>query len=65
MVPWGVGALPIQKFLRECAFAEEDIDRLTKAHARALLIVGIKDRNDVLSELIAKKIIEIGQAGSN
>ena len=56
--------MPIRVLLRNSAWAQEDIERLTKAFERTLRTVGIQDRNDVLSELIAKKVIEIGQTGS-
>jgi len=33
------------------------------AYEQALRTLGVQDRNDALTELIAKKIIEIGQTG--
>jgi hypothetical protein len=41
----------------------EDISRLTTAFEQALQIIGHVDRNDPLAEMVAKKIIEIGQTG--
>jgi len=41
----------------------EEIDRLGSAYELTLKILCLKDRNDPLTEMIAKKIIEIGQTG--
>jgi hypothetical protein len=37
--------------------------RLTTAYEQALRGIGLVDRNDPLAEMVAKKIIEIGQTG--
>lgn len=55
--------MPIKVLLRNSALGQDDVARLTKAFERALRKIGIQDRNDVLSELVAKKVIEIGEAG--
>jgi hypothetical protein len=36
---------------------------LTTAYEQTLRTIGIVDRNDPMAEMIAKKIIEIGQRG--
>ena len=41
----------------------EQISRLSEAYEQTLKALSLKDRNDPLTELIAKKIIEIGQIG--
>lgn len=41
----------------------EEITRLSRAYEQALRTIGVQDRNDPLTELTAKKIIEIGQTG--
>ncbi|QOZ45538.1 hypothetical protein XH89_20160 [Bradyrhizobium sp. CCBAU 53340] len=41
----------------------EEVDRMAAAFENALRTVGIQDRNDPMAEMIAKKIIEIGQIG--
>lgn len=41
----------------------EEIKRLTDAYERTLITLRVQDRNDPLTEFIAKKIIEIGQTG--
>jgi hypothetical protein len=41
----------------------EEIRRLTTAYEQTLRTIGLVDRNDPITELIAKKIIEIAQTG--
>jgi len=41
----------------------EEISRLSTAYEQTLKALSLKDRNDPLTEMIAKKIIEIGQTG--
>lgn len=55
--------MAIYRILQNLPLGPEEIARLSAAYEQALRTVGIKDRNDPLTELIAKKIIEIGQTG--
>jgi hypothetical protein len=41
----------------------EEISRLTKAYEQALRGIGLVDRNDPLSEMVAKRVIKIAQSG--
>jgi hypothetical protein len=41
----------------------EEIARITEAYEKALHILSVKDRDDPLTELIARKIIKIAQTG--
>jgi hypothetical protein len=41
----------------------EEITRLTTAYEQTLRALCLIDRNDPIAELVAKKIIEIGQTG--
>ena len=41
----------------------EEISRLVTAYEQTLRAIGLKDRNDPITEMIAKKIIEIAQTG--
>jgi hypothetical protein len=41
----------------------EDIARLVMAYEQTLREIGLKERDDALTQLIAKKIIEVGQTG--
>jgi len=64
---YGVSAgdiqLAIYRILQNSPLGPEEITRLSKAYEQALRTIGVQDRNDPLTELIAKKIIEIGQTG--
>jgi hypothetical protein len=53
----------IHRLLQNVALGPEEIDRLSKAYEQALRTIGVKERGDPLTELIAKKIIEIGKTG--
>lgn len=55
--------MAIHRLLREAAFDQTDIDRMTAAYEAALNVLRLADRSDPLTELIAKKIIEITQRG--
>lgn len=53
----------IYRILQNSPLGPEEIARLSRAYEEALRSIGVQDRNDPLTELIAKKIIEIGQTG--
>ena len=55
--------MAIYRLLQNSAFAPEDIGRLAAAYEDCLRILNVTDRTDPLTELLAKKIIEIGQTG--
>jgi hypothetical protein len=55
--------MPLQRLLGEAAFPPEDIARMTKAYDAALQLLRLTDRHDPVTEIIAKKIIEITRAG--
>jgi hypothetical protein len=55
--------MPIYRLLQNVPMGPEEIARLTAAYERTLRIIGLVDRNDPIAEMIAKKIIEIGQRG--
>lgn len=55
--------MAIYRILQNSPFAPEDISRLVAAYEAALQALGLADRNDALTELVARKIIEIGQTG--
>jgi hypothetical protein len=55
--------MAIYRLLQNSAFAPEDIGRLVDAYEDCLRILNVTDRSDPLTELLAKKIIEIGQTG--
>jgi len=53
----------IYRLLQNVPLGPEEIRRLTDAYERTLSTLSIKDRNDPLTEFIAKKIFELGQTG--
>ena len=52
--------MPINRLLKDSELGPEDIERLNYAYELALHSLSLIDRNDPLSELVAKNIIEIG-----
>jgi hypothetical protein len=59
---WG-RRMAINRLLQEAAFSPEDIVRMTAAYEAALRLLGLTDRNDPVTEIVAKKIIEITRNG--
>lgn len=55
--------MTIYRILQNSPLGPDEIARLSAAYEEALRTIGVEDRNDPLTELIAKKIIEIGQTG--
>lgn len=55
--------MAIYRILQNSPLSPEDIGRLVAAYEAALKALGLADRNDPLTELVARKIIEIGQTG--
>jgi hypothetical protein len=54
----------IYRLLQNKPLAQEDIDRLVVAYEETLNVLNMKDLNESpVAEVIAKKIIEIGQTG--
>ena len=51
--------------LQEAAWDQADIDRMTAAYETVLRILHLADRTDPLTELIAKKIIEVAGNGEH
>jgi hypothetical protein len=59
----GVCAMPIFSLLQKLPMGPDEIRVLTTAYEQTLSTLCVKDRNDPLTELIAKKIIKIAQSG--
>jgi hypothetical protein len=53
----------IYRLLQNVPLGPEELKCLTDAYERTLETLSVKDRNDPLTESIAKKIIELGQTG--
>jgi hypothetical protein len=50
--------------MREASFGPEDTARMAEAYEAAFKRIGLVDRTDPLTELIASKIIEIARSGN-
>jgi hypothetical protein len=59
----GYEPMPIIRLLEREAFGPEDITVLVAAFEDALSTLGLVNRADPLTELVAKKIIECAQTG--
>jgi hypothetical protein len=55
--------MPICRLLQNLPMGPDEIARLTTAYEQTLRTIGLVDRNDPITEMIARKIIEIGQRG--
>jgi hypothetical protein len=60
---WGVGAVAIYRLLQEAAFEPEDIERLAAAYEEALRRLQLIDRGDPVTEIVARRIIDIARTG--
>jgi hypothetical protein len=55
--------MAIYRLLRNSPFGPEEIAVLTDAYEATLRKLNLVDRNDPITEMIARKIIELGQRG--
>lgn len=55
--------MPITPFLRGQAFDPDILRAMGDAFIEAQKTLGLKDRNDKLTELVARRIIELAQQG--
>lgn len=55
--------MAIHRLLQNSPLGPEEIGRLVAAYEQTLKTLCVKERNDPLTDLIAKKIFEIGQTG--
>jgi hypothetical protein len=55
--------MEIHQLLQKSAFGPEEIYCMTNAYEEALRVLGLTDRADPMTEILAKKIIEIAQTG--
>jgi hypothetical protein len=56
-------AVAIYRLLQNSAFAPEDIAPLVAAYEDCLRTLKLSDRSDPITEIVAKKIIELAQTG--
>jgi hypothetical protein len=55
--------MPIQRLLEHTVFGPFDIEAMSRAYDAALTALGLVDRSDPVTEIVAKKIIAIAQTG--
>ena len=55
--------MAIYRLLQNTSFGPEDIERLVTAYEQTLRALGLKDRNDPITQLVAEKIIAVGRFG--
>ncbi len=56
--------MPIRKLLERTAFPPEEVERIAAAYDDALRKLGLVDRNDPITEIVAKKVVQIARAGT-
>jgi hypothetical protein len=54
----------LNRQLQKTTLPPEQVSRLTEAYKLALHKLGLKDRDDPLTAIVAEKIVEIGQSGT-
>jgi CheY-like chemotaxis protein len=59
----GALIMAIYRLLRNSPLGPEEISRLTAAYEQTLRALNLKDRSDPITQLVAKRIIEIYQTG--
>jgi hypothetical protein len=57
------GPMTIHRLLQNTPLEPEEIERLVAAYGRTLRALALTERDDPLTQAVAKKIIEIGQSG--
>ncbi|MBV8918289.1 hypothetical protein [Bradyrhizobium sp.] len=55
--------MPIDRLLKGSNFSAAEIEILNRAFDRALKTLGLVDRNDPITEIVAAKIIAAGERG--
>jgi hypothetical protein len=56
-------SVAIYRLLQQSAFEPDDVERMASAYEQALIELGLADRNDPLTEVLAKLIVEVAQTG--
>jgi hypothetical protein len=55
--------MAIYKLIQNTPLGPEDIQRLVAAYKETLRALDLKERDDPITQMIAKKVFEIGQTG--
>jgi hypothetical protein len=57
--------MPIDRLLKDSKLPPDDIERLSQAYTFTLCSLNLVDRNDPVTEIVARKVIEIDRAGTH
>ena len=57
--------MPIGRLLKDSKLVQDEIKRLNAAYTYALRSLSVVDRNDPLTEMLARNIIEVGATESD
>lgn len=55
--------MPLNRLLKDGVFEPDEIRILNEAYESALRALYLVDRNDPVTEIVARKVIEVGQSG--
>jgi hypothetical protein len=55
--------MPFYRLLQHSSFSPEELSKLGAAYERVLETLGLADRNDPMTELVARKVLAIHQTG--
>ena len=55
--------MTMYRLLRNTTFGPEEIERLVTAYEETLRALGLKDRSDPVTQVVAEKIIAVGRLG--
>lgn len=55
--------MTIYRLLENTTFGPDEIERLVKAYEQTLRALGLKDRSDPITQIVAEKIITVGRFG--
>jgi len=55
--------MTIHRLLKKAAFGPEDIEPLVTAYEETLRALGLKNRSDPITQLVAEKIIAVARLG--
>lgn len=57
--------MPIKRLLQDGKIRPEELERFERAYTFALRSLHLVDRNDPICDIVARKVIEIGRAGTS
>ena len=55
--------MPIYRLLQDGAFDPEEVKSMGAAYEQALVDLGLNDRNDPLTDIVARLIIDVARTG--